>query len=144
MFILCTMLVTVANMECQQIKNKLHSCDRFVRTSEKYSDLMEMTFDDEEEEFLVTFFLANQPPKVNRDIGSCKRKKCTNVFTFAIFRQKLYKHNSRFCTLPHLIAPRRKELLYPWCVTTQIHLERMSKVKRFALALIFTLGTFWV
>ena len=98
--ILCTMLVTAANMECQQIKNKLHSCDRFVRTSEKYSDLMEMTFDDEEEEFLVTFFLANQPPKVNRDIGRCKRKKCTNVFTFAIFRQKLYKHNSHFLHPP--------------------------------------------
>ena len=64
LFILCTMLVTAVNMECQRIKGKLHSCDRFVRTSDKYSDLMEMTFDDEEEDFLVTFFLANQPPKV--------------------------------------------------------------------------------
>ena len=64
------MLVPVVNMECQQVKNKLHSCDRFVRTSEKYSDLMEMTFDDEEEDFLVTFFLANQPPKVTLDDGS--------------------------------------------------------------------------
>ena len=63
-FILFSMLVTLANMECQQIKGKLHSCDRFVRTSDKYSDLMEMTFDDEEEDFLLTFFLANQPPKV--------------------------------------------------------------------------------
>ena len=67
LFILCSMLVPVVIMECQQIKNKLHSCDRFVRTSEKYSDLMEMTFDDEEEDFLVTFFLANQPPKVTLD-----------------------------------------------------------------------------
>ena len=74
LFLLCSTLVAVANMECQQIKGKLHSCDRFVRTSEKYSDLMEMTFDDEEEDFLVTFFLANQPPKVTLDIGRCKRE----------------------------------------------------------------------
>ena len=57
-------LATMVNMECQQIKNKLHSCDRFVQTSERYSDLMEMSFEDEEEAFLVTFFLSNQPPKV--------------------------------------------------------------------------------
>ena len=54
----------MVNTECQQIKNKLHSCDRFVQTSERYSDLMEMSFEDEEEAFLVTFFLSNQPPKV--------------------------------------------------------------------------------
>ena len=73
LFILCTMLVTAANMECQRIKGKLHSCDRFVRTSDKYSDLMEMTFNDEEEDFLVTFFLANQPPKVLIMKGSIEK-----------------------------------------------------------------------
>ena len=57
-------LATMVNTECQQIKNKLHSCDRFIQTSERYSDLMEMSFEDEEEAFLVTFFLSNQPPKV--------------------------------------------------------------------------------
>ena len=95
LFIIGTMLATLANTECQQIKGKLHSCNRFVRTSEKYSDLMEMTFDDEEEDFLVTFFLANQPPKVTLLILEAAIK-CTlyaylKFFTVVIIRKHWFK-----------------------------------------------------
>ena len=48
---------------CLQVKGKLHDCAKFVQTSDKYSDLMEMTFEEQEELYLVTFFLAMAPPR---------------------------------------------------------------------------------